>query len=52
MVWAWDFLFYGFLAVVSRPLLSTVFRSAICDCLSLNGCFSLKRLSVSLDLDE
>jgi hypothetical protein len=24
---------------VSRPLLYTVFRSAICDCLSMNGCF-------------
>jgi hypothetical protein len=34
------FLFCGSLAVVSRPVLAHCFRSAICDCLSINGCFS------------
>jgi hypothetical protein len=36
VVWAWDLLLCGFFAAVSRPLLATIFRSAICDCLSLN----------------
>jgi hypothetical protein len=39
VVWAWDLLLCGFFAAVSRP--PPVFRSAICDCLSLNVSFSL-----------
>ena len=41
MVWAWDFLFCGFLAVVSRPLLAHCF--SLCD-LRL---FVIKRMLLS-----
>jgi hypothetical protein len=39
VVWAGDFLLCGFLA--AAPALPLCFRSAICDSLSMNGCFSL-----------
>ena len=32
--------FFTLFTAVSRPQLQTVFRSAICDCLSVKGCFS------------
>ena len=48
VVWAWDF----FCSAASLPwspgpCSPPLFRSAICDCLSLNGCFSLKHPSFS-----
>jgi hypothetical protein len=39
-VWTWDFC-SRFFPAVSRPLLSTVLRSALCDCSSVNGWFPL-----------
>ena len=39
VVWAWDFWYAVFLPRSPGPCSPTVFRSAICDCLSVNGCF-------------
>ena len=40
VVWAWDFCYAASLLRSPGPCSPTVFRSAICDCLSINECLS------------